>query len=536
MCVGARVYPILWATLSGFPRQHRMHGSVLSVLAVVFPVITALLLAPALPSAAQETWTPTSTVGAPSARTFHTAVWTGSKMIVYGGTVLDVATYATTTSGGIYDPATNDWTATPLTNAPMSRSDHTAVWTGSRLIVWGGYSSQSPAAFLNTGGVYDPANDTWTATSTTDAPTGRTGHTAVWTGSKMIVWGGFESFEASTNTGALYDPATDTWTAMSATNAPSGRGGHTALWTGSRMVVWGGNGSSGGAVNTGGLYDPATDTWSATSTTEAPAIRYNHTAVWTGSRLIVWGGYNYESPGLQKSGGIYDPATDTWTATTLTSAPSAREYHTAVWTGSRMIVWGGWWQSYLNTGGIYDPATDTWTETSVTGAPEARFDHTAVWADSRMIIWAGQGSVGNSGGVYANPGLPPAPSLPVQFYTVTPCRFIDTRGAIAPAGGPALFPGATRSFPVAGGVCGIPSTATAVSVNVTAVQPTAAGYLTLYRGDVTSPPPTSSINLIPGVTRANNAVVTLAASGTLNVKNGSTGWVHLVLDVNGYFQ
>jgi hypothetical protein len=72
---------------------------------------------------------------------------------------------------------------------------------------------------------------------------------------------------------------------------------------------------------------------------------------------------------------------------------------------------------------------------------------------------------------------------------------------------------------------------------VTTVGPAAQGNLIVYAGDAASPPATSTINFPPGVTRANNAVVRLAASGgTINVKNGSVGAVDLVLDVNGYFQ
>ena len=55
------------------------------------------------------------------------------------------------------------------------------------MIVWGGAVQQR---FLNTGGRYNPSTDSWTATSTTNAPTARYSHTAVWTGSEMIVWGG----------------------------------------------------------------------------------------------------------------------------------------------------------------------------------------------------------------------------------------------------------------------------------------------------------------------------------------------------------
>jgi hypothetical protein len=125
-----------------------------------------------------------------------------------------------------------------------------------------------------------------------------------------------------------------------------------------------------------------------------------------------------------------------------------------------------------------------------------------------------------------------------DFYTVTPCRVADTRNAIGPSGGPALVANSTRIFPVTGGVCGIPSTATAVSVNLTAVQAAAVGYLTLYPGNALSTPLVSSINFSPGHTRANNAVVLLATdgAGTIKVSNGSAGTVHFVLDVNGYFQ
>jgi hypothetical protein len=131
----------------------------------------------------------------------------------------------------------------------------------------------------------------------------------------------------------------DTWTATTTTNAPAHREIHTAVWTGSEMIVWGGTALSGQYFNTGGRYDPGTDFWTATTTTNAPSPRYFHTAVWTGSEMIVWGGTTGFSP--FNTGGRYDPGTDTWTATSTTNAPSGRYVHTAVWTGSEMIVWGG---------------------------------------------------------------------------------------------------------------------------------------------------------------------------------------------------
>jgi hypothetical protein len=54
--------------------------------------------------------------------------------------------------------------------------------------------------------------------------------------------------------------------------------------------------------------------------------------------MIVWGGF---TGSVLNDGGRYNPAANTWTAVTTTGAPAARELHTAVWTGSGMIVWGG---------------------------------------------------------------------------------------------------------------------------------------------------------------------------------------------------
>ena len=104
-------------------------------------------------------------------------------------TTLGQVVYTLPTIADADDPPCTDdtWTATSTTNAPSARSVHTAVWTGSEMIVWGG--AVTTTAF-NTGGRYNPSTDSWTATSTTNAPTARDCHTAVWTGSEMIVWGG----------------------------------------------------------------------------------------------------------------------------------------------------------------------------------------------------------------------------------------------------------------------------------------------------------------------------------------------------------
>jgi len=331
-----------------------------------------------------DTWTPVSVLNAPEGRTDHPAVWTGAEMIVWGG-VITAFPYRTNT-GARYDPAADVWVPVSTSGAPEARAYHTAVWTGSRMIVWGGHSGDP----VDTGGVYDPATDSWTPVSTVGAPTARAYPTAVWTGAEMIVWGGVTAaFPYRTNTGARYDPAADVWVPTATSGAPEARALHTAVWTGSRMIVWGGSGVS-GFLKTGGRYDPATDSWTLTSTVGAPSPRYLHPAIWTGSRMIVWGGSD-GAPYETNTGGLYDPATDLWTTTATLGAPSPRVSHTAVWTGSRMIVWGGGVDPYgypTNTGGRYDPATDSWTPTSTEPSLSPR-SVPAVWTGSLMIVWGG---------------------------------------------------------------------------------------------------------------------------------------------------
>ena len=142
------------------------------------------------------------------------------------------------------------------------------------------------------------------------------------------------------------------------------------MWTGSEMIVWGGQGEgTSGLLNTGGRYNPSTNTWRATSTTSAPDGRTYYTAVWTGSEMIVWGGDGPGINGVLDTGGRYNPSTNTWRATSTTNAPIARDVHTAVWTGSEMIVWGG--PIGLMVRGLPQiPAADT-TQTRIAGQPPA---------------------------------------------------------------------------------------------------------------------------------------------------------------------
>ena len=117
----------------------------------------------------------------------------------------------------------------------------------------------------------------------------------------------------------------------------------------------------------------------------------------------------------------------------------------------------------------------------------------------------------------------------VGFWTVAPCRLVDTRS------GPALATG-LHTFQASGN-CAIPAGTVAVSLGIIAVDPTAGGHVTLFASGTPSPG-TSNVNFNAGQTRAGNGVVMLSAGGAIDVVvvlSGSGATMHLILDTMGYF-
>jgi hypothetical protein len=123
-----------------------------------------------------------------------------------------------------------------------------------------------------------------------------------------------------------------------------------------------------------------------------------------------------------------------------------------------------------------------------------------------------------------------------RFFTLVPCRVLDTRNPNGPLGGPAIGGSSQRTFTLPP-ACGIPSGAKSVSANVTVVNPGAQGDLVIYPATLVTAPNASTISFRAGRTRANNAQLLLSVDGTgrITVKNKAAGALDFVLDVNGYF-
>jgi len=333
----------------------------------------------------------------PGPRGFHSVVWTGEEMIVWGG-----YDHRLLADGWRYHPASNRWQEIgPAEGALSPRYGHTAVWTGDEMILWGGFSLAGK--YSNDGARYSPSSNRWTQMlppGLPATPSIRAWHTAVWTGREMIVWGG-EAFGGRRRAdGARYNPAANVWTSIPGNlpNTPSARSHHTAVWTGRELIIWGGYDGR-NALNDGARYDPVANRWTPipNSLTATPAPRWNFAAAWTGRELIVWGGNNRT---LLNDGGRYNPAENSWQTITTIDAPTARNGEMAVWTDTELIVWGGQDRRHtFNDGGRYDPVANRWTALPG-GAPASRQAHTTVWTGREIIVWGGDGG----GGIYLNDG------------------------------------------------------------------------------------------------------------------------------------
>jgi hypothetical protein len=251
-----------------------------------------------------------STIGAPSPRTHHRAVWTGGEMIIWGG----FAPGAQVAGGARYAPRSDIWE--PMPNAPTNVGvGATAVWTGEELLLWGGRVPGQGSRDPGTGARWTTRTNSWTALAIAGAPRERRDHVAVWMGTRMIVWGG-ESAQAALsdkNDGGAYDPVADLWEPIGQAGAPVAQVAATAVWTGQEMLIWGGLHSLRGtyrAYANGGLYAPDQQAWSALPPVEL-AGRSSHSMVWTGNQAIIWGGTTAQNafPAVRAvaDGAVYTP-------------------------------------------------------------------------------------------------------------------------------------------------------------------------------------------------------------------------------------
>jgi hypothetical protein len=268
------------------------------------------------------------------------AIWTGTEMLIFGLT------------NAAYNPAANTWRPIARYGGPVGA---VSVWTGHQVIVWGGGCC---GGATSAGGAYTPAANTWQPLP--PSPLSGRHTTGVWTGTEVIIAGGWRpSLSGGSGSGALadaaaYNPATRTWRILP--SMPQPRWGATAVWDGTEALFLGGTLANGHRPTAGGVaFDPGTGQWRRLPRMEFGRSQF--AAVWTGHQMLVWGGLTgrYGSQTVPPHGVAYAPVTNRWSA--LPQAPlRGRASPQAVWTGSQMIVWGGQFEGKLTSTFAHDGA------------------------------------------------------------------------------------------------------------------------------------------------------------------------------------
>ena len=329
-------------------------------------------------------WINVSTESAPLPLTGHSSVIGESvdgigSMYIWGGSP-GKGIYSA--EGWVYVSAGDFWSRISPVDAPAGRKQHSAVWANGRMIIWGGLGQ---SGHLSDGGWYDHSKLSWEniAPVRRQDLSPRRSHSAVWTGSQMLIWGGRNEFNLLSD-GMAFDPAEQSWTPISPDGSPSARHAHSVVWTGREMVVWGGQGVD-GFLGDGVAYNPNDDSWRKIAA--GPKSRSGHSVIWTGSEMIIWGGTGTT---VQGNGHRYDPTLDIWFELPIAGGPEARVGHTATWTGAEMVILGGTTSGgETATGYAYSPKKDKWRPLTTVGAPNARTGHSAVWDGTDLVVFGG---------------------------------------------------------------------------------------------------------------------------------------------------
>lgn len=298
------------------------------------------------------------------------AVWTGSRVIIWGGAAPKPASGETPfDDGALYDPVARSWTMLPP--APISaRCNAATVWTGTEMLVWGGSDNGTS---LTDGAAYSPTTNTWRPLPTFDM-NATVRPTTAWTGTEMIVLDGING----TPHGGAYNPTSDTWRTVATPPGRSATPYPQAVWTGSEVVATLTTGTNDTPIIA--AYNPTADNWEQLATDIGSGQRPS--LLWTGTEMLAFGM-------TDTIGGAWNPTTRTWrTTTTAPSTPASGAQ--PVWTGTLAVFWNG--GPSIST---YDPAADIWTDNPGGELPEQRLDGVRIWADGILLTW---------GGFISNPG------------------------------------------------------------------------------------------------------------------------------------
>jgi hypothetical protein len=277
----------------------------------------------------------------------------------------------------------------PIANGPLEqRGGHSVVWTGSEMIVWGGQAGQDGHRRFADGAAYNPSTDQWHLIS--EGPlTPRAYQLATWTGREMLIIGG-----DSERDGAAYSPASDSWRPIPQSPIPvdgpiggpiEGKIG--TAWTGSEFVIWHVE------ANQMAAYDPAANQWRRLPTI-AEVFRDEGALRWNGQHLYMLGASAGSYPSTNElsiarlDGDAWDPLPET-SLSTDDLIVGARPQFTAS-DSARLLAWSdsGWDGRTM----AFDPRADSWSEAPSVPIPSCEGQGEPLSASDRLFAFGWCGS------------------------------------------------------------------------------------------------------------------------------------------------
>lgn len=513
-------------------------------------------------------------------------------LLVTGGHMADNVGLA---SASTYNPFTNTWTRHPDMNGGRWYPTNTTLAHGDVLTISGDDTSEHDVNLLPQ--VFQAGSHTWRDLSSAErllplypfmylAPNGQvftagpqpatsyldTSGTGAWTdiatsayghreyGSsvlydtgRILITGGSPPDHVTPTTATVekidLGVASPAWTAANPM-AYARRQHNATLLPDGTVLVTGGTGATGfnnstGAVLPAELWDPSTGVWRTLAGMQVPRLYHSIALLLPDGRVLSAGGGH---PSDGENGDPDHPDAEIYSPPylfkgarpSITAAPAAVPYgqpffvatpDAASVAGVTLIRLSSVTHSFNQEQRILRPSFATTTGGLTVTAPSNPNLCPPGYYLLFLLNSNGVPSIGRM--LQVEPDLIGAD---LGFYTLPPCRLVDTRNPDGPLGGPVLQPSSQHTFALAG-TCGVPSTARALSVNLSVVNPAAAGNLTVFPADRPAPT-TSSINFTAGSNRANNALVPLSVDGTgsMTVKVNSLGTLHFLIDVNGYFE